>query len=104
MQKICLIHTSVSSCSEAKALAAALIEEKLCACVQMTGPGVSIYRWNDRVEQTEEYYLCIKTSRVNRDKVLDWLQRNHPYELPEITWELHDSSEQYAAWVDAQVE
>jgi len=104
MQKICLIYTSVSSCSEAKALAAALIEQKLCACVQMTGPGVSTYRWKGRVEQAEEYYLCIKTILVKKDKVLNWLQRQHSYELPEITWELHDSSEQYAEWVHAEME
>ncbi len=104
MQKICLIHTSVSSSSEAKTLAAALMEQRLCACVQMTGPGVSTYRWKGKVEQAEEYYLNIKTNLANRDNVLDWLHEQHPYELPEISWQLHESSEQYAAWVHAEVE
>jgi len=104
MQKICLIHTSVSSSSEAKALAAALMDQRVCACVQMTGPGLSTYRWKDKMEQAEEYYLSIKTNLANRDKVLAWLHQQHPYELPEITWELHDSSEEYAEWVQTVVE
>lgn len=104
MQKICLIHTSVSSCAEAEALAAGLIEQKLCACVQMTGPGLSTYRWSGEVEQAEEYYLCMKTTLEKREKVLGWLQKQHPYALPELSWELRDSSQAYAAWVHAEVE
>ncbi len=103
MSEICLIHTSVGSCAEADLLTAALIEQRLCACVQMTGPGLSTYRWKGKVEQSEEYYLSIKTNMENRDNVLDWLCRQHPYDLPEISWQLCESSEQYAAWVNREV-
>jgi len=103
MHEICLIHTSVSSLSEAQLITDALIEQRLCACVQVSGPGSSTYRWHGKVEQTEEYYLNIKTNEVRKQEALDWLQRHHPYDLPEISWVFHDCSEQYAQWIDSAV-
>ncbi|RLL51567.1 divalent-cation tolerance protein CutA [Mariprofundus sp. EBB-1] len=103
MQKICIIHTSVCSRSEASLIATTLIDLKLCACVQMTGPGISTYRWKGKVEQAEEYYLSIKTNINHKDRVLEWLHQVHPYELPEITWDLRDCSAQYTEWVDSEV-
>jgi len=103
MHKICLIHTSVSCLSEAQLIADTLIGLKLCACVQVSGPGNSTYRWHGSVEQAEEYYLNIKTNGARKREVLDWLHVHHPYDLPEISWIFHDCSEQYAQWVDSAV-
>ncbi len=103
MQKICLIQTSVASLSEAKRFSNAMIQSRLCACVQITGSGLSIYRWQGEIEQTEEYYLSIKTSLAKKDSVVAWLQQHHAYDLPEITWLLCESDEVYADWVHAAV-
>jgi len=103
MHKICLIQTSVSSKAEAKRLVDGLMQQGVCACVQMTGSGISTYRWKGKLEQTEEYYLSIKTNPACKGQVIAWLQQQHPYDLPEITWVFQESSEQYADWVNAEV-
>jgi len=103
MHKIYLIHTSVSCEAEAKKLADDLIGQSLCACVQMIGPGLSTYRWHGKLEQAEEYYISVKTNHARKDQVIDWLQLHHSYDLPEITWTVHECSEEYARWVNAEM-
>jgi len=102
MQKIYLIHTAVASLAEATHLANALVEQHRCACVQIAGPGLSIYRWKGKLEQANEYYLSIKTNRLNRECVVTWLEQHHPYDLPEITWQRHGASDAYVEWVEQE--
>ena len=99
MQKICLIHTSVSSLSEAKIVATGLVRDHIAACVQIGGPGVSIYRWQGKLEQSDEYYISIKTTSAQCRHVIDWLEQHHPYELPEIVWSESSATDAYADWV-----
>ena len=42
--------TTAASEAEAGAIAAALVERRLAACVQITGPIKSIYRWRGEIE------------------------------------------------------
>ncbi len=102
MQKICLIHTSVSTMSEATILADALMDTHLAACVQITGPGLSIYRWQGKIEQADEYYINIKTSAKRSDDVVNWLKQHHPYDLPEIIRMECETTKAYADWVHAE--
>ncbi len=102
MQKICLIHTSVSSMREASALAHALMATHLAACVQLTGPGVSMYPWKGQLEQTDEYYINIKTSPARSGDVVNWLKQHHPYDLPEIIRMECETTQAYADWVHAE--
>jgi len=104
MQKICLIRTSVDASDAANMLASGLINAHLAACVQISDPGLSIYRWQGSVEQANEYYLCIKTTPARRSAVIDWLSQHHPYELAEITWSEDYATDAYAAWVQANVQ
>jgi len=99
MQKICLIRTSVSSLSEAKIVASGLMRDHIAACVQISGSGVSLYRWKGKLEQSDEYYLSIKTTPIQRRRVIDWLEQHHPYELPEIVWSECSATDAYGDWV-----
>jgi len=99
MQKICLISTSVSSRSEATTLAADLMDTRLAACVQISEPGLSMYRWHGKLEQAVEYYITIKTTIERSDAVICWLKQHHPYELPEIIRSECEASTAYADWL-----
>jgi len=103
MQKICVIKTSVSSRAGSESLARGLLEAELAACVQISGPGLSIYRWQGKVEQDQEYYLGIKTRPDLCGAVVAWLRSHHPYELPEIVWSEFDASGEYADWLAKNV-
>jgi len=99
MQKICLIHTSVSTMSEATILADELMDTHLAACIQISGPGLSVYRWKGKVEREDEYYIQIKTTDEHSEAVIGWLKQHHPYELPEIIRTECEATQAYADWV-----
>lgn len=68
----------------AESLADALVIERLAACVNIL-PGVrSVYRWQGRVERSDETLLLIKTAGDRFDALAERIRALHPYELPEI--------------------
>lgn len=70
--------------STARRLAQELVSGRLAACVHCLPGGFSVYRWQERVEETTEYTLLIKTLANRYDEVERWLRTQHPYETPEI--------------------
>lgn len=75
-----------STCPDdvAKLIAAALVEEKLAACVNMVGSVRSTYQWRGQTESTTETLLIIKATGDHYDQIEQRLRALHPYELPEI--------------------
>lgn len=79
-----LLFTNLPDAESARQLAAALIEERLAACVNILAPCRSVYRWEGEIEEAEEVPLLVKTT-VERYPALEAAVRaRHPYELPEI--------------------
>lgn len=81
-------------------IAAALVEERLAACVNIVTGVASVYRWKGKVEQAEECLLIIKTGVSRFDVLKRRIQELHPYELPEIIALpiIHGSAE-YLKWI-----
>ncbi len=68
----------------AEALAQALVEPGLAACVNLF-PGVrSVYRWEGAVQNDPETVLLVKTSNARLDALSRELLRLHPYQVPEL--------------------
>ncbi len=68
----------------AAAIARALVDERLAACVSRLPGLVSVYRWEDTIEETQEHLLLIKTTAAAVEPLIARLQALHPYEVPEI--------------------
>lgn len=68
----------------ARSIASALVERRLAACVNVTAPATSVYRWDGRVETAAEVLLLIKTTRDRYPALERALRDLHPYEVPEI--------------------
>lgn len=100
MQRICMIKTSVISQQDAQKLARDMIAAGMAACIQITGPGESIYRWQGNIEQAEEWYLNIKTSYKKYPALVDWLMQQHPYDVPEIICTEVHATDSYADWLN----
>ena len=98
------VRTTLPTIAAADQLAVALVERRLAACVQITGPIQSVYRWNDSINKDQEFSLCCKTSSGRLSQMIDYLQAHHPYELPEVLVSSVQASPQYACWLQEQVE
>lgn len=81
---VLLVLTNVPDREAALKLAAALIEAKAAACVNVLDACTSVYRWQGKVEQAQEIPLLIKTTAAAYASLEALLRRLHPYELPEI--------------------
>lgn len=70
--------------AQADALASALVEARVAACVSLV-PGLrSVYRWHGAIERAEEALLLAKTSAAAYPALEALVRARHPYELPEI--------------------
>lgn len=97
--ELILVQCAVGSRDNAAAIARALVERRLAACVQMT-PIESWYRWEGAVQHEPELMLTIKTVRARFDALCAAVTALHDYELPEIVAvPITDALPAYADWV-----
>lgn len=79
-----LVFTSLPDAASAEALANALIDQRLAACVNVLAPCTSVYRWQGATETATERPLLIKTTPARYAALEAAIRAHHPYELPEI--------------------
>ena len=79
-----LVITNCPDEEIANAIALAVVEAKLAACVNILPRVQSVYRWQGTVESAAEIPLFIKTTRANYPALEAKIRQLHPYELPEI--------------------
>jgi len=79
-----LVLTNLPDRASADKLAAALIEQRLAACVNVLAPCRSVYRWRGAVHKDEEHPVLIKTTGERYAALEAAIRALHPYELPEI--------------------
>ena len=91
--------TTLDDESRANALAEAIVEARLAACVQCL-PIRSVYRWEGRVERAAETLLAAKTRTALVPELTAFIRARHPYRVPEIVaWPLADGLPDYLAWI-----
>jgi periplasmic divalent cation tolerance protein len=94
------VRTTIDSEEGARSLAQRLVQERLAACVQISGPISSFYWWQGTLEEAREW-VCSAKTRADLYPALEELIRSlHPYEEPEIiAVELSTGSQGYLHWV-----
>ncbi len=97
---ICFV--TVGDKKTAVEIATGLLKEKLAACVSAV-PGLeSSYWWKDRIETSSEILLIIKTRRLLREDIIQFVERHHPYAVPETVFtEIDGASRAYQDWIGA---
>lgn len=86
-------------------IAEALVEERLAACVNIV-PGIrSVYRWEGKVEASDELLLIIKTTRqAPMSRIRERILTLHPYDVPEfLLVPVGSGLDKYVAWVGQSV-
>lgn len=102
MSNAILVYSTCPELAIAERIGRHLVEEGLCACVNIL-PGMrAIYRWQGVVETAAEVVLIIKTVNERVEAVGQRLRQLHPYAEPCV---LHipvtGGSASYLAWLSA---
>lgn len=98
-----LVISNLPDRRAAVALAQALVEARLAACVNVMADCASVYRWQGAVESATEVPLFIKTTRSRYAEVEAFIRARHPYELPEIVAvPITHGLPAYLQWLEAE--
>ena len=98
------VSTTTETKQAAQEIAAALVEQRLAACVHVSGPVESVYRWQGKVQQSQEWLCTAKTRTSLLPQVEAAIHGLHNYECPEIVAvPIADGSAAYLAWLGEQL-
>lgn len=93
------VYTTVATPEDARGLARAMVETKLCACAQISAIE-SFYTWDGATQQEPEWRVLFKTAACNYPALEAAIRGRHPYQLPAIySLAVDAASGPYAEWV-----
>jgi periplasmic divalent cation tolerance protein len=87
--------------TSANNIASHLIKNGLAACVNISAPITSVYRWQGDIETSEEYMLYIKSTDARYDELEQAILSTHPYELPAVVAvPIEHGLQNYLGWIE----
>lgn len=100
MDSAYLVYCTCPNTAIATEIGHALVAQRLAACVNVLPNVISIYAWDNKIEQDEEVLLLIKTTRGAFVALQERIKVIHPYELPEIiAVTIADGLPDYLTWI-----
>ena len=97
-----LLLSTFPNPEKATEIARILVEERLCACVNLVPAIHSIYRWEGAVTEDSETLALIKTTASGYASLAQRLIALHPYDVPElIVVPVIGGHAPYLAWLAA---
>lgn len=99
-----IVLTTAGSEEEARKIARHLVEKRAAACVSIIAKVESIYCWQGKIEEAQEWLLMVKTTAAAFDRVRAAIAEVHSYELAEcICLAVEDGSAKYLEWIGESV-
>lgn len=100
-----VVLSTVPDEAEASRLAAALVNGKLAACVNIVGSVRSVYWWEGKVQNDSEVLMICKTDEDHLDALTRSLLDMHPYACPEVVaLSIVGGAPDYLAWISESLE
>jgi len=94
--------TTESSNANALRMAKLLIQNKLSSCVSIKQI-FSIYRWDDDIEENKEFEITIKSKLKFKDYLIEFLNKNSTYDVPQIIYKKYHSEMKYYDWINKTI-
>ena len=100
MERAVFVYITYPSVVEAEQAGRALVERRLCACVNILPGMISYYWWEGAVERGEEAVMIVKTRSSLADRVSTAAKEMHSYTTPAIlVIPLESVDKGYLAWL-----
>jgi periplasmic divalent cation tolerance protein len=99
------VSTTFETKEDADRIALELVQKKLPAWVQVTGPIESTYRWQGQIGTACEWLCTIKTTQSCYPDLERTLTALHPYDNPEIiALPIAAGHEKYLTWLSESLQ
>ena len=98
-----LVIIATESCkTNAVRMAKLLIKEKLAACVSIKQI-FSVYEWDDDTQETKEFEITIKSKLEFKDYLIEFLNKNSTYDVPQIIYKKYHAEMKYYDWLNKTI-
>ncbi len=88
---------------KAEELSHEIIDNRLAACVNITGSVQSVYRRKGKIVKDEEALLIIKTATKKVESLIKFVKEKHSYDVPEVvSLNIAEGNPDYLDWIDEE--
>jgi len=99
----CVVLITTPRGNKGRTLAKKLVEARLAACVNIVPTVESTYWWEGKIQKGREALLIVKTRKMLLKKLISFVQKNHPYSVPEvIALDIKAGHRPYLAWLEKE--
>ena len=100
MERAVFVYTTYPSVVEAEQAGRALVERRLCACVNILPGMISYYWWQGAIERGDEVVMIIKTRASLAEAVRVAVKEMHSYTTPALlVIPIESVDSDYFAWI-----
>lgn len=97
-----LVYITCKDRKEAEKISLHLLKKRLVACAN-TFPIKSMYRWNGKITNDDEYAVIAKTSGRNFKKAAAEIKKRHSYKIPCIIRINTKANKDYEEWAKKEM-
>ena len=104
-EKLCWVYMTAGSIEEAKKISQILVQQNLSACVNILENMISIYKWEDKLEEDNEVVMIAKTRKKLMPKLIKTVKSYNSYncacilELP-----INGGNPEFLSWIETETE
>jgi periplasmic divalent cation tolerance protein len=103
IESIVVLMTAASE-DEGARLAKILVEARLAACVSLVPQARSFFWWEGKIDEQRETIMIAKTRREVLPQLIETVQKNHSYAVPEIiALPIIAGASNYLNWLAAEI-
>ena len=94
---------TAGSIEEAKHIGHILVEKILAACVNLLENMISIYKWEEKLEEDQEVVMIVKTRKMLMPKLIETVKTHHSYDCPCILeLPIQGGNPEFLSWIKTE--
>lgn len=99
-----VVFITTRDAEEAEKISKALVKRRLAACVNIVPEVSSRFWWKDKLEESKESLLIVKTKGSILPEIAKAVKKLHSYSVPEIiALPIVGGNQDYLDWIDSEV-
>ena len=102
-EKLCWVYITAGSLEEAKRIGQILVGKNLAACVNLLENMTSIFKWEEKLEESQEVIMIAKTRQQFMVKLIETVKNNHSYDCPCILeLPIQGGNPDFLSWIERE--